>query len=92
MAETMLSLGRLTRVEPRDVWGSEAGHFTPWLAQEDNLRLLGDTSAWSSNSKPKSRMSALFAPISSAEMWLRVHGCSSRTSSSAPTTCISASS
>jgi hypothetical protein len=43
MAETMLSLRRLTRVEPRDVWGSEAGHFTPWLAQEDNLRLLGDT-------------------------------------------------
>jgi Domain of unknown function (DUF4268) len=43
MAEAMPPLGRLTRAEPRDVWGSEAGHFTPWLAQEDNLRLLGDT-------------------------------------------------
>jgi Domain of unknown function (DUF4268) len=41
--DAMLQLGRLTRMDPREVWGSEAGQFTPWLAQEDNLRLLGDT-------------------------------------------------
>lgn len=27
----------------RMVWESEAGDFTPWLAREDNLMLLGDT-------------------------------------------------
>jgi hypothetical protein len=43
MGEARWSLGRLTRVEPRDVWGSEAGHCTPWPAQEDNLRPLGET-------------------------------------------------
>jgi Domain of unknown function (DUF4268) len=43
MADATPPLGRLTRVEPREVWGSEAGHFTPWLAQDDNLRLLDDT-------------------------------------------------
>lgn len=35
-------LGRLERVEPRNVWVSEATHFTPWLAKEENLKLLGD--------------------------------------------------
>ena len=36
------TLGRLEKVELREAWTSEAGHFTPWLAQEDNLRLLGE--------------------------------------------------
>lgn len=40
LAET---LGRLERVDLRDIWTSEASHFTPWLAREDNLSLLGDT-------------------------------------------------
>ncbi len=35
-------LGRLERVSLRKVWASESGHFTPWLGQEENLRLLGD--------------------------------------------------
>jgi hypothetical protein len=38
----MTSLGRLEKVELRQAWTSESTDFTPWLAQEDNLRLLGD--------------------------------------------------
>jgi hypothetical protein len=36
-------LGRLERVTLRDIWESESGDFTPWLASETNLKLLGDT-------------------------------------------------
>lgn len=36
-------LGRLTRVELRDIWMSEATDFTPWLAREENLAILGET-------------------------------------------------
>lgn len=37
------SLGRLTRVSLRQVWGNEANDFTPWLARTENLQLLGET-------------------------------------------------
>src|SRR5438034_1097072 len=37
------SLGRLTKVDLRKVFATEAGDFTPWLAQEENLALLGET-------------------------------------------------
>lgn len=36
-------LGRLSQVDVREVWPSEANSFTPWLAQEENLRLLAET-------------------------------------------------
>ena len=39
----MPNLGRLEKVALREIWPHEAGDFTPWLAQDDNLALLGDT-------------------------------------------------
>jgi hypothetical protein len=36
------ALGRLAKIELRKVWTSEPGGFTPWLAKEENLSLLGD--------------------------------------------------
>ena len=40
---TTKSLGRLNRVDLRDAWSSEPGDFTPWLAEAENLKLLGET-------------------------------------------------
>lgn len=37
------ALGTLERVDLRAAWASEAQHFTPWLASEAGLKLLGDT-------------------------------------------------
>ncbi len=34
-------LGRLERVELRDIWVSEASEFTPWLARPENIAELG---------------------------------------------------
>ncbi len=42
MTETTKPLGRLEKVDLREIWNSEAGDFTPWLAREDNLAILGD--------------------------------------------------
>jgi hypothetical protein len=39
---TIHSLGRLERVDLRGVWTSESSHFTPWLAREENIRLLSE--------------------------------------------------
>lgn len=35
-------LGRLEQVDLRRVWISESSGFTPWLAQPENLKLLGE--------------------------------------------------
>lgn len=44
MSNNNFALGHLEQVkEIRDIWTSESEQFTPWLAQADNLKLLGDT-------------------------------------------------
>lgn len=42
MAASKPILGRLTRVDLRNIWTSESSDFTPWLAREENLAVLGD--------------------------------------------------
>jgi len=37
-----MGLGKLTKIDLREAWKHEANDFTTWLAQEENLRLLGD--------------------------------------------------
>lgn len=36
-------LGKLVKIELRDIWSSESSDFTPWLAREENLLTLGET-------------------------------------------------
>ena len=37
-----IKISRIERIDPRLAWGNEAHHFTPWLAREENFRLLAD--------------------------------------------------
>ena len=37
------ALGKLIPVDLRDIWASEDNDFTPWLAREENLTILGET-------------------------------------------------
>lgn len=39
---TTKTLGRLEKVDLREAWLSESSDFTPWLAREENLQLLGE--------------------------------------------------
>mgnify|MGYP003117364751 CR=1 FL=1 len=36
-------LGRLKRIDLRNIWRTEAQDFTPWLAQTENMEILADT-------------------------------------------------
>jgi hypothetical protein len=36
------SLGRLSKIDLRSAWNSESNDFTPWLAELENLELLGN--------------------------------------------------
>lgn len=38
-----LKLGKLEKMDLREIWANESADFTPWLAQDANLRLLGET-------------------------------------------------
>jgi hypothetical protein len=35
-------LGRLTKIDLREQFKHEAGDFTPWLAQPENMKQLAD--------------------------------------------------
>lgn len=37
-----MALGKLKKIDAREEWKHEANHFTKWLSQEENLRLLGN--------------------------------------------------
>lgn len=37
------TLGRLQRVELREIWSSESADFTPWLARPENMKVLEET-------------------------------------------------
>jgi len=37
-----ISLGTLRSIDPRTMWPHEASNFTPWLAQPNNIKRLGD--------------------------------------------------
>lgn len=39
---TLGSLGRLEKINVRDIWRTEAQDFTPWLARPENLSVLAD--------------------------------------------------
>ena len=41
-SEKTSKLGQLHRMDLHNVWLSEPQDFTPWLAQESNLKILGD--------------------------------------------------
>lgn len=38
-----LKLDRLQQLDVRNAWVNEASEFTPWLARQENLDLLGET-------------------------------------------------
>ena len=37
-----MKLGKIRKIDLRDVWASESSDFTPWLAKEENIAMLGD--------------------------------------------------
>ena len=74
---SVVSLGRLERVELRSAWPHEAGNFTPWLAQQENLDLLGDALgmelAFEAAEKPVENFSAdILAKDVATERWVLI--------------------
>lgn len=43
MGTSVVDLGRLEKISLRHAWPDEAQNFTPWLAEDTNLALLGET-------------------------------------------------
>jgi hypothetical protein len=73
---TNKNLGRLERVELRDIWLSEASDFTPWLARKENLEILGQTLGMIDlELEARSARSARSAPTFSARTSRPIAGC-----------------
>lgn len=67
---TSNTLGRLTRVDLRDIWTSEASEFTPWLAREENLAVLAETLGIDSELEAKEKAVGPFrADMSGSSGW-----------------------
>lgn len=43
MLNNKFELGKLEKVELRNIWTNESEHFTPWLVGDENIKLLCDT-------------------------------------------------
>ena len=60
----MKSLGKLEKVELREIWQTEGQDFTPWLAREENLEMLGEVIGielnWKSKRKISDRLEQIF--------------------------------
>ncbi|HEY9644001.1 MAG TPA: DUF4268 domain-containing protein [Coleofasciculaceae cyanobacterium] len=52
-----LTLGRLEKVDLRTYWHEEAAEFTPWLAQVENIKLLGESIGIALEVVPQEQMS-----------------------------------
>ena len=39
---SIMKLSKITEIPPRKYWQSESSDFTPWLAEEENIALLGE--------------------------------------------------
>lgn len=37
-----MKLGTIKKIDLREIWSSESSDFTPWLAKDENIALLGD--------------------------------------------------
>lgn len=40
MRARMAVLGKLQKIDLRNIWDTESGHFTPWLAAENSMLQL----------------------------------------------------
>ncbi len=38
-----MKIGKLKKIDVRELWSGEATDFTPWLAMEENIAILGET-------------------------------------------------
>ena len=43
MSQPVPTLDRLEKIDPRAVWLSESDDFTPWLADYEKFKLMGNT-------------------------------------------------
>jgi hypothetical protein len=72
-------LSRLEQIDLKDVWSHEASSFTPWLALEQNIALLGETLGLELEVEAQRKQLVLFGPISCARTFRQIRGSLSKT-------------